>query len=51
VVVPDDDSGATLVVTAKVTAKSDDGTAVITVTATSEGATVLGKATARVRLA
>jgi acyl dehydratase len=51
VVVPDDDQGATLVVAAKVTAKNDDGTAVVTITATSEGATVMGKATATVRLA
>ena len=51
VVVPDDDQGATLGVAAKVTAKNDDGTAVVTITATSEGATVMGKATATVRLA
>jgi len=51
VVVPDDDSGATLEVSAKVSAKGDDGTVQVTITATSEGATVLGKAQARVRLA
>ena len=51
VVVPDDEQGATLVVAAKVSAKNDDGTAVVTITATSEGATVMGKATATVRLA
>jgi acyl dehydratase len=51
VVVPDDDSGALLEVSAKVTAKNDDGTVIVTVTATSVGSTVLGKATAVVRLA
>jgi acyl dehydratase len=51
VVVPDDDLGATVEVTAKVTAKDDDGTAVVTLTVMSGGVTVLGKAQARVRLA
>jgi acyl dehydratase len=51
VVVPDDEAGATLDVTGKVTAKNDDGTVVVTLTASSAGATVLGKATAIVRLA
>ena len=50
VVVPDDESGATLVVTAKVSAKNDDGTVVVTLVASSEGSTVLGKAQAVVRL-
>jgi acyl dehydratase len=50
VVVPDDDLGATVEVTAKVTAKDDDGTAVVTLTVMSGGVTVLGKARARVRL-
>ncbi len=51
VVVPDDDQGATLVVRATVTAKNEDGTVVVAIVATSEGATVLGRATATVRLA
>ena len=51
VVVPDDDTGATVEVTGKVTAKGDDGTATITLTASSGGSTVLGQATAIVRLA
>jgi acyl dehydratase len=50
VVVPDDDRGATLTVSAKVTEKRDDNTALITITASSEDATVLGKAQAVVRL-
>ncbi len=50
VVVPDDEVGATLEVSGKVTAKNDDGTVLVTLTATSEGATVLGKAQAVVRL-
>ena len=50
VVVPDDESGARLDVTGKVTAKNDDGTVVVTLTASSEGATVLGRALATVRL-
>ena len=51
VVVPDDDSGATLEVSAKVSAKNDDGTVQVTITAAFDDATVLGKAQARVRLA
>ena len=50
VVVPDDEVGATLEVSGKVTAKNVDGTVLVTLTATSEGATVLGKAQAVVRL-
>ena len=50
VVVPDDDRGATLTVTAKVTEKRDDNTALITVTASCDDASVLGKAQAIVRL-
>jgi acyl dehydratase len=51
VVVPDDGVGALVSVTAKVTAVNDDGTVVITITARCADATVLGKATATVRLA
>ena len=51
VVVADDDEGATLSVTAKVTEKRDDNTALITLTATCDDTTVLGKAQAIVRLA
>ena len=51
VVVPDDDKGATLNVTAKVTEKRDDNTVLITITASCDDATVLGKAQAIVRLA
>jgi len=50
VVVADDDKGATLTVTAKVTEKRDDNTVVITITASSDDVTVLGKAQAIVRL-
>jgi acyl dehydratase len=50
-VVPDDDSGALIEVTAKVTSKGDDGTATVAITASAGGATVLGKASAVVRLA
>lgn len=50
VVVPDDERGATLEVSGKVSRINDDGTAVITLTATFDGATVLGKAQAVVRL-
>lgn len=48
VVVPDDGVGAQLEVTGKVTS-IEDGRAVITLSATSAGVTVLGKATATVR--
>ncbi len=51
VVVPDDDRGAVLEVSASITEVTDDGTAVVSITATSEGVTVLGKARAVVRLA
>lgn len=51
VVVPDDDKGAVLTVTAKVTEKRDDNTALITISASCDDATVLGKAQAIVRLA
>lgn len=50
VVVPDDGVGAVIEVAAKVTAKNDDRTVVIGLTATSGGVTVLGKAQAIVRL-
>ena len=49
VVVPDDDRGAKLVVTASVSEVSD-GQAVIGIRAECDGVTVLGKATATVRL-
>lgn len=49
VVVPDDDRGAELVVTASVSEVSD-GQAVIGIRAECDGVTVLGKATATVRL-
>ena len=49
VVVPDDDRGAELVVTASVSDVSD-GQAVIGIRAECDGVTVLGKATATVRL-
>ncbi len=49
VVVPDDGEGALLEVTGKVTS-IDDGRAVITLAAVSAGVTVLGKATATVRI-
>jgi acyl dehydratase len=51
VVVPDDDQGATIHVSAKVTAKKDDGTVTVALTASSDDVTVLGKAAATVRLA
>lgn len=50
VVVPDDDGGAIVEVSAKVTAVSDDGLVTLALTATFEGSTVLGKAQAVVRL-
>ncbi len=50
VVVPDDDAGATVEVSGKVSAMHDDGTATVTLTARFEGSTVLGKAQAVVRL-
>lgn len=50
VVVPDDDTGATLTVSAKVSEKRDDNTVVITISASCDDTTVLGKAQAVVRL-
>lgn len=50
VVVPDDDAGAEVTVTAGVTAIDEDGTARIAVVATFDGTTVLGKSQAVVRL-
>ena len=50
VVVPDDDNGAMLTVSAKVTEKRDDNTVVITISASCDDSTVLGKAQAVVRL-
>ena len=50
VVVPDDDTGATLEVSAAVGAKLDDNLVRIDITATSAGAKVLGRAQAVVRL-
>jgi len=51
VVVPDDDRGATIHVTAKVAEKHDDGTVTIALNASSGDTAVLGKANAIVRLA
>jgi acyl dehydratase len=48
--VPDDDKGVLLEVTAKVAKVLDDGTAKITVTASVDGKSVLGGASAIVRL-
>lgn len=50
VVVPDTEDGAVVDVSAKVTEVREDGTALITLTASFEGQTVLGKAQAVVRL-
>ena len=50
VLVPNDDDGALVEFTAKVTEKREDGTAKIAITAKFEGATVLGKAFAVVRI-
>ena len=50
VVVPDDDSGATLEVAAAVAAKLDDNQVRVDITATAAGAKVLGRAQAVVRL-
>jgi acyl dehydratase len=49
VVVPDDDTGATVELGGKVTDIADDGTRTVSVTATHEGRGVLGKAVATVR--
>lgn len=51
VVVPDDGVGAVVEFGGKVAAKNDDGTVRVTLTARSEGQSVLGGATATVRLA
>jgi acyl dehydratase len=51
VVVPDDDRGAVVEITALVGAKNDDGTVRVDITAKSQDVTVLGKAQAVVRLA
>jgi acyl dehydratase len=51
VVVPDDDTGATIEVTGTVSRKDDEGVVQVTLTVRSEGSTVLGKAQALVRLA
>lgn len=51
VVVPDDDTGAMVEVSGKVSRKDDEGVVQVTLTVRSEGATVLGKAQALVRLA
>jgi acyl dehydratase len=50
VVVPDDDTGATVELGGKVTDVADDGTRTVSVTATHGGKGVLGKAVATVRL-
>ncbi len=51
VVVPDDDQGATVDVSGKVTAVNDDGTVQVTLTVMCDGVTVLGNPRAVVRLA
>ncbi|TDQ51500.1 MaoC family dehydratase [Actinorugispora endophytica] len=51
VVVPDDDTGAELVVSGVVTRKRDDNLVVVAITARSAGAKVLARSTAVVRLA
>ena len=51
VVVPDDDTGATVEVSAVVAEKLDGGRVAVDVTATSAGQSVLGKARAVLRLA
>lgn len=51
VVVPDDDKGAVVEITAVVGAKNDDGTVRVDIVARSQDVTVLGKAQAVVRLA
>ena len=51
VVVPDDDKGAVVEITAVVGAKNDDGTVRVDIVAKSQDVTVLGKAQAVVRLA
>jgi len=51
VVVPNDDAGATVEISGVVGEKREDGTVRVDLTATFDGATVLGKAQAVVRLA
>jgi acyl dehydratase len=50
VVVPNDDTGALVELTGKVAARNDDGTVRVDITARFEGRTVLGRATAVVRV-
>ena len=50
VLVPNDESGALVEFTAKVTEKREDGTVKIAITAKFEGQTVLGKAAAVIRV-
>jgi acyl dehydratase len=50
VLVPNDEQGALVEFTAKVTEKREDGTAKIAITARFDGQTVLGKAVAVIRL-
>jgi acyl dehydratase len=50
VLVPNDEQGALVEFTAKVTEKREDGTAKIAITAKFDGQTVLGRATAVVRI-
>ena len=50
VLVPNDEQGALVEFTAKVTEKREDGTAKIAITAKFDGATVLGKAVAVIRI-
>ncbi|HWE89073.1 MAG TPA: MaoC family dehydratase [Pseudonocardiaceae bacterium] len=50
VVVPNDDSGATVELAGKITEKSADGTVKVEITAVFDGRTVLGRPTAIVRL-
>jgi acyl dehydratase len=50
VVVPNDDRGATVELTGKITGKGDDGTVKVEITAVFDGKTVLGRPTALVRL-
>ena len=51
VVVPDDDAGATVTVSGKVTAVNEDGTVQVTLTVVCDDVTVLGNPRALVRLA
>ncbi len=50
VVVPDDDKGATVDVSAVVTEKGEDGTVTVELTATCDGSKVLGKAFGVIKL-